>query len=87
MLAICVGRERAEVLCRRSDINELWCIESPAQFRVSMVADWKGEVRVYAESGREWTEMRDNVLKPLSRQRRSRRVSMMLLPREGPPRE
>lgn len=81
VLAICVGRERAQVLCRRSDIDELRRIESPAGFRVSMVADWKGEVRVYAGSGREWTEMREKVLKPLSRQRRGGRVSMTLLPR------
>lgn len=69
------------MLCRRSDIDELWCIESPAEFRVSMVDEWKGEVRVFADSGSEWTEMQEKVLKPLSRQRRGRRVSMTLFPR------
>lgn len=81
VLAIVVGRERAQMLCRRSEIDELWCIDSPAEFRVSMVADWKGDVSVYAASGREWNEMREKVLKPLSRRRHGRRVSMKPLPR------
>ena len=49
-LAICVGSERAQALRRQSDIDELWCIESPAEFRASMIADWTGEVRPKCET-------------------------------------